>query len=70
VDLLERRQQLQEQANRLATEESNLAEQIEDLRALEQRAKKVNRQKHQLLGAILALDEVIQAQAAESKTGD
>jgi hypothetical protein len=67
LDLIARRQQLQDQANVLAIEESNLAEQIEHLRAAERHAVEVNREKHRIIGAIRGLDEVIQAQTAESK---
>lgn len=64
MDLVARREQLQKQATALAVEESNLAEQIEGLRALERRITQVNRQKHQIAGALAMLDEMIQAQEA------
>jgi hypothetical protein len=68
LDLIAKRQQLQDRANQLAIEESNLAEQIENLRALERRAIEANREKHRIIGAIRVLDEVIQS--AESKNSE
>lgn len=61
MDLKAEREQLQLRANILAIEESNLAEHIERLRVFERRAVEANREKHRILGAIQAIDNVIKA---------
>jgi hypothetical protein len=67
LDLIGKRDGLQARANELAIEESNLAEQMEQLRAVERRSVEVNREKHRIIGAIQILNQAIQAQESEIK---
>jgi hypothetical protein len=62
MNIQQRLQQLQQRANDLAVQESNLREQIEHLESLRRQHEQMNRQKHQILGAIQILQE--QADAA------
>lgn len=64
----ERINQLQSQANKLAIEESNLAEQIKAGEAARMRAEQINREKHQILGALAILrEQAAEAQAEKAK---
>ena len=58
-------QQLQQQANECAIAETNLREQIEALDAAKAEAERVNRRKHQLLGAIQVLTAQLQEETVE-----
>lgn len=71
MDLAIKRVELQGRANELAIQEANLAEQKSNLTAslaaLEQRATELNRLKHQTLGAIAAIDELLREQKQTSE---
>ncbi|HEX5082341.1 MAG TPA: hypothetical protein VFY40_09855 [Blastocatellia bacterium] len=66
MDLIAKRVELQGRANELAIQESNIAERREKLAAglaaLDQQAVEINRLKHQTLGAITAIDEIMKAE--------